>query len=244
MPVMKSSVDEPPIVLTATIIPNIANPSPVNIAERLAEYRRVLQFCLPFAPVIFLENSQYPLEQHPEFTPTSRLQIHRFKPSNNPERGKGYQEFEMLDAWLVSTPQPPNRWLKITGRYQVLNLTNILFECRLRYNYPLLIDRLIHLHQARTYLFCVNTTFYMDYILGIFKQCDDRKGNYIEHILYHTLKKNAANSTCTFKTQPRLCARAGSTGKLFPTGKFQWMIKQGLRNLNNRIDNRYLWYIR
>ena len=77
---------ELPIVLTATVIPNVAGAA-TNPETRLAEYRQVLQFCQQFAPVIFLENSGYPLARHSEFTESPRLRVHQFAPSKNPERG-------------------------------------------------------------------------------------------------------------------------------------------------------------
>ncbi|HEX5398089.1 MAG TPA: hypothetical protein VFY06_03470, partial [Verrucomicrobiae bacterium] len=106
---MTSTPDELPIVLTATIIPNAPGAVAVDPQTRLAEYLRVAQFCRQFAPVFFLENSSYPLERHPEFAESPRFRVRRFPPSASPERGKGFQEFEMLDAWLASEPQPPAR---------------------------------------------------------------------------------------------------------------------------------------
>lgn len=154
---MSSSVDALPIVLTATIVPNVTGAASATPETRLAEYRQVLQFCQQFAPVIFLENSSYPLERHPEFAGSPRLRVHRFAPSASPERGKGYQEFEMLDAWLASEPQPPARWFKLTGRYHLLNLATMLAEARREKQHALLIDQLYRQQMARTYLFCTRS---------------------------------------------------------------------------------------
>jgi hypothetical protein len=241
---MKVSPDELPVVLTATVIPNTTGAVSLNPEARLVEYRQVLQFCLKFAPVIFLENSGYPLERHPKFADSPRLQVRRFPPSTSPERGKGYQEFEMLDAWINSEPQPPARWLKITGRYQVLNLEAILTECRREQEHGLLIDQLARVRQARTYLFCVTTTFYRERICGLYRQCDDRSGDWIERVLFRELGKISHQPVRFFKTQPRLRASAGSTGNPFPTGKFQWLVKQSLRRINCLLDKRRLWYAR
>jgi hypothetical protein len=230
--------------LTATIVPNVAGSVSVNPEARLAEYRRVLQFCQQFAPVIFLENSGYPLERHPEFKNSSRLRVCRFPPSANPERGKGYQEFEMLDAWINSESQPTPRWLKITGRYQALNLETILAECRREQQHVMLIDQLARLRLARTYLFYSTTAFYHERIHGLYRQCDDRNGDWIERVLFSELGKPPCPAVRFFKTQPRLRALAGSTGNPFPTGKFQWLAKQSLRRINRLLDQRRLWYAR
>lgn len=241
---MKPVPGDLPIVLTATIVPNVTGTAAVNSAARLAEYRQVLQFCQQFAPVIFLENSGYPLERHPEFVSSPRLQVRRFPSSASPERGKGYQEFEILDAWINSEPRPPERWLKITGRYQALNLATVLAECCREKDCELLIDQLARTRQARTYLFCTTTAFYRERIAGLYRQCDDRSGDWIERVLFRELEKPPRPSVRFFKTQPRLRASAGSTGNPFPSGKFQWMVKQSLRRINRLLDQRRLWYAR
>jgi hypothetical protein len=234
---------EIPIVLTATIVPNqIAAAS--DPETRMAEYLKTVTFYQQYAPVIFLENSPYPLERHPEFQTTSRLQVKRFAPSANPERGKGYQEFEMLDAWLAAEPQPPQRWLKITGRYLVVNVRDILAECAAEQTHALVIDRASRSRMARTYLFGTTSEFYGRVIAGLYRECDDRTGDWIERRLFAKLKRVTTEEARFFKTQPRLQARAGTDGSVFPTGRGQWLFKQGLRRLNRLVDQQQLWYSR
>jgi len=235
--------DELPVVLTATVIPNTTGSAAADPQTRLAEYLRVVQFCQQFAPVIFLENSSYPLERHPEFAESPRLRVRRFaRSASSPERGKGFQEFEMLDAWLATEQQPPARWLKISGRYHLLNLAAILAECRREKNYSLLIDQLHKQQMARTYLFGISTEFYRAHLKGLYRQCDDRTGEWIERVLFRELEKLPAGLVRVFKTQPHLRAQAGSTGKAFPAGKFQWFVKQCLRHANRLVDERRLRY--
>jgi hypothetical protein len=233
---------EIPIVLTATIIPNQVVAAENNPETRLAEYLHTLKFYLSFAPVIFLENSGYPLERHPEFAETARLRVKQFPPSANPERGKGHQEFEMLDAWLATEPQPPARWLKISGRYLLHNIDDILNECRMESHSELIIDQVSRTGMARTYSFCVNTDFYRPQLAGLYQQCDDRNGEWIERVLFRKLKTAPAGEVRLFVTQPRITAIAGSTGAAFPGGRGQWVGKQMLRNLNRLVDRKYLWY--
>ena len=236
-------IQDLPVVLTGTIIPNVTGVASVDPATRLTEYCRVLQFCQQFAPVYFLENSGYPLDRHPEFAESPRLHVRRFAPSANPERGKGYQEFEMLDAWLATEPQPPPRWLKISGRYHVLNLAAILTECRREQNYPLLLDQLLKQQLARTHLFYTRTDFYRAHVRNLFRRCDDNTGDWIEHVLFRELEKLPAGQVRMFKTQPHLRAQAGSTGMAFPTGNLQWVVKQCLRRVNRLVDERRLRYV-
>ncbi len=235
---------EIPVVLTATIKPTVTGAAAMNPETRLAEYRRVVQFCRQFAPVYFLENSTYPLDDHPEFANSGELRIRRFAPSQNPERGKGFQEFEMLDTWLASDPQPPARWLKITGRYQLLNLAATLAECRKDQSRSLVIDQLYREQMSRTYLFCVQSAFYRAQLQGLYRQCDDRNGDnyYIERVLFRHLTQVPADQVRLFKTQPRLRAVAGTSGVAYPSGRLHWLVKQGLRSLNHLVDKRYLHY--
>jgi len=235
---------ELPIVLTATIIPNIAGTVSVNPETRLAEYIEALKFYLQYAPVIFLENSGYPLEQHAEFRETPRLCVRKFPPSQNPERGKGYQEFEMLDAWLDAEPKPPPRWLKISGRYQLQNILNILDECRRDPQRALIIDQTVRAHMARTYCFCVRSDFYRKWLRGLYRRCNDQTEDWIERMLFRELKSVSTDEVRFFSTQPRLAAVAGSSGRVFPIGRSQWLVKQILRRLNRLIDGKYLWYSR
>ncbi len=233
---------EIPIVLTATVVPTVTGAAVVDPAARLAEYAKAVQFYVRHAPVIFLENSSYPLERHAEFRETARLRVRRFAPSANPERGKGYQEFEMIDAWLFSEPQPPARWLKITGRYQILNIPSLLAECRQDPDSGLIIDQVPRAGMARTYVFCARTDFYRERLRGLYQQCDDRTGAWIERVLFRELKGRPAAEVHLFVTQPRLDAKAGTSGAAFPTGRGQWLGKQILRRLNRLVDRQYSWY--
>jgi hypothetical protein len=231
---------EIPIILTATVIPNGVAAAVSDPEKRLREYIAALEFYLQFAPVFFLENSGYSLETHPEFRQTERLQVRQFRPSAKPERGKGYQEFEMLDAWMSSEAQPPERWLKISGRYQILNISSVLAGCLPAANVPLIIDQARHSRMARTYFFCASTHFYQSEMKDLYRQCDDRTGEWIERVLFRKL--NSARNVRYFITQPRISATAGGSGASFPTGRGQWFCKQVLRRLNQIVDRRYLWY--
>lgn len=233
---------ELPIVLTATILPNATNVPTTSAEARLAEYVQALIFYQPFAPIFFLENSSYPLGTRAELFKMPQVTLRRFPLSANPERGKGYQEFEMLDSWLASEPDAPSRWLKITGRYQVLNIRTILAECGRRPAPGILIDQAPRTGVARTHLFCVSTAFYMQRLAGRYRKCDDRTGDWIERVLFRELKGGAKDEVTSFATQPRISAVAGSTGAAFPVGRSQWVLKQALRSVNRLFDPQYLWY--
>lgn len=232
------------IVLTGTVIPNGVAVDNAIVEKRVDDYARALQFYQCFGSVFFLENSKYALEQRPEFRETDRLSVCRFQPPSNPERGKGYQEFEMLDSWVSSEHRMPEKWLKITGRYRILNISAILNECRRDTGAGLLIDQIPRAGWARTYFFCARTEFYRARMRGLYAQCDDRTDTCIEKVLFRELKTAKAGEVRCFATQPRIQAVVGSSGLPFPTGRGQWLCKQTLRHLNRLIDKKYLWYSR
>ena len=60
--------------------------------------------------------------------------------------------------------------------------------------------------------------------------------------LTHELENIPRPPVRLLKTQPRLQAYDGSSGTPFPAGRFQWLLKQGLRSLNRIVDQRRLWY--
>jgi hypothetical protein len=232
------------IVLTATVVPQVTAAALIDPETRLAEYAKAVQFYIRHAPVIFLENSTYSLEGHPAFREAARFQVKRFPPSASPERGKGFQEFEMLDNWLAAEARPPGRWLKITGRYQILNIQSLLHECKQDLNSGLIIDQVPRSGMARTYVFCASTEFYWARLCGLYRRCDDRSGAWIERVLFRQLRGRPEAEVHSFKTQPRMDALAGSSGMAFPNGRAQWWCKQKLRRLNRLIDRQYLWYPR
>lgn len=233
-----------PIVMTATIIPNVTGAASIDPTERLNEYAAAVKFYRRHAPVVFLENSGYDLASHPEFQETPGLTVMRFPRSNYPERGKGFQEFEMLDAWLTSEVEPPSCWMKVSGRYRLRNVGSLLAECRANTRASLIMDQCPRIRATRTYVFWVSTPFYRQKLAGIYRRCDDRTGAWIERVLFQELKRLKKGEIRTFATQPWLAAIAGSSGQAFPSGRVQWMIKQQLRNLNRLVDKTYLWYSR
>jgi hypothetical protein len=148
----------------------------------------------------------------------------------------------MLDAWLAAEPHPPARWLKISGRYQICNIVRILNECQVEPRSALVIDQLKHRVYARTYLFCVDTDFYRQWLRGLYLKCDDDKGNWIERMLFLEMKDIPPPTIRLFRTQPLLTATDGSSGTAFPSGRGQWLCKQIFRSLNRLLDRKYLRY--
>lgn len=232
------------IVLTGTIVPNAPFSTHNDPQTRRREYLAAIRFYSQFAPVYFLENSIYSLRDDAEFNQLANVMIRQRPPSTAPERGKGYQEFEMIDGWLLSEPQPPLRWIKITGRYLYRNFANLLADCGQEQRAKIIIDRCARFQSARSCLFYVATEFYLKHIAGIYRHCDDRSGEWIERVLYRQLAPLPPVNTRVFSVEPDLSAISGSTGSHMESKPARYKLKQLLRCLNYAVDQRQLWYAR
>lgn len=230
------------IVLTGTIVPN-ANFTVVNDpSRRRQEYLQSIEYYSKFAPVHFLENSLYDIDNDAEFGSDDRVTIRQFPVSTHFTRGKGYQEFEMLDSWISSDSILPARWVKITGRYTVRNISEILMDCRRVPDVPFIIDLCRRSKIARTHLFCAETSFYKSHLLNSYKQCNDESGEWIERVLFKRILSWNESRTRTFSVEPNVTAVSGSTGANQEISPSRHRINSMLRSVNHVFDKRCLWY--
>lgn len=237
-------VDNLAIVLTGTITPNAPFTVHNDPQIRRREYLEAINFYRKFAPVYFLENSGYPLIDDAEFNQFSNVMLRPRPRSTSPERGKGYQEFEMLDGWLADEPDQPRRWLKITGRYLYRNFARLLDDCHREQQAQIIIDRCALSRIARSYLFYIESDFYRDHLAGIYRECQDDAGEWIERVLYRHLAKLPDLKARIFSLEPRLTGVSGTTGSSIETQESRYLIKRILRKLNYWLDARQLWYTR
>ncbi len=233
-----------PIILTGTIIPNALNTAHSDPAVRRKEYLDAINYYSGFSNVVFLENSSYRLEDDPEFSRLTGVQICKMPVSLAFEKGKGYQEFEMIDNWIESQSSLPERWIKITGRYIYNNFAEIYQECLDNSGSRMMIDLCARSRKARTYLFCVETDFYLERISGAYRDCSDDDGRWIEDVIYNRLCNGSPSDTTLFSTDPDLSAVSGSTGDIFESGPLKKSTRRMLRRLNRLFDKRFLWYTR
>jgi len=234
-----------PIVLTGTITPNGVADAIRDPEIRKAEYLRAIQFYSPFSEkIFFLENSLYPTRREAAFLGNKTLELRELAASAHPERGKGFQEFEMLDAWIATDSPLPERWLKISGRYLIRNIAAILKECDEEKRASLIIDQSVRSRIARTQVFYSTTEAYRNVIQGSYQKCDDRTGCWIERVLFERLKQAPDQSVRFFRHRPRIEGRAGTTGQSYPSSVQGGILKQVLRTANRLFDARYLWFSR
>jgi hypothetical protein len=184
-----------------------------------------------------LENSDYPLLDDAEFGALKNVRLRKFSSSGPSARGKGFQEFQMLDQWVDSNQDLPQRFLKISGRYRFKNFAAIWDECRgFKCDATILIDQYARSKIALSQLFCVSIDTYRRSLLGLYQQCDDARGDWIERVLYRSFARDNVRSQI-FRTEPWLSAVSGSTGLVIQTDPFKQALKQGSRYVN-RLFNR------
>jgi hypothetical protein len=227
------------ILLTGTIIPHSSFVVHTDPKLRRDEYIIAIKYYSQFCPVYFLENSEYDVFADPEFSSCTNVTIRKFPVSAEYSRGKGFQEFEMIDKWLETEKNPPRRIIKITGRYIIKNFHQIFSECRNVAEDICLIDLYRKPKVAISSLFSITLDNYSRYFKGAYLECDDQIGVYIEHILFKRI--NSSNlRTLFFQHEPRVCGISGSTGTKLSGRHIIYVIKDQKRFIYNLFHQKSL----
>jgi hypothetical protein len=229
-----------PIVLTGTIVSNSIQVKHLDWKVRRQEYLEAIRYYKTFSKVYFCENSDYDLLHDPDFCSDKKFQPIKFKKSAGFEKGKGYQEFQMLDDF-VSNSLCEKEFIKITGRYICENFEEIFrLIVKERNKFDFLIDTIPRDRIAITALFYVKCSMYLDNVAGSFNQMDDSKGIWAEHVIYQTLRN--IESYSFLPRVPLIRGISGSTGKQFPqnTNKFKISVKNASRRISRILGIKHL----
>lgn len=220
------------ILLTGTIKPN-SSFIELNIPEqRLAEYKHAISFYLEQLKedIIFVENSLFPLDKDPDFirfNESGRFQLIQIPALPDVQKGKGYQEFYMLDIAIDLMTSKYSRILKITGRYIVENVAELLY-C----DAPLCMDFHKKMRVGITGFFIVNVDFYQKYFKGIYSKADDSKSYFIEHVLYDAVfEGNLDAQFSLFARNPKYKGISGSSGISMNRNAYKMMLRQMERKI-------------
>jgi len=206
------------------------------------EYLNTIKYYLKYGVVYFLENSGYKFCDDNEFNTLKNLNIREIPKSNFYLKGKGFQEFEMLDYWISHEKNIPRKWFKITGRYIYQNIEKLCYDCINSFDVTMIIDLYKKNKKANTAIFYIDTQFYCDYILGLYLDCDDETNKSIEVIMFNLLKKLKNSNTRMFYLEPDVKATSGSTGKKIRNNIFLNYIKNILRKINQLVSSKYILY--
>lgn len=225
------------IVLTAAIIVSQGSTAQAEAETRRQQYLAAVRFYARFAPVFFLENSGYDILGDAEFAAIANVRLRPIAAQENEARGKGYREFHALDLWFDSEPEPPTRFLKITGRYIFDNIEALLEECEAAPPDNLLFDRYAADKVALTSIFFTSRSGYARYIRGLYRQVNDPEGVWIEHLAYRALEGAPCHS---FRHEPDVGGISGSSGTSMKASRLKFALRQLVRSLNRHLDRRYL----
>ncbi len=225
------------LCLTGTIVPASDMVHRRDVALRVSDYKTALEFYLnstPY-PVVFAENSEYDIEGDADLRPLldhPRLRVMRVPPHRDTSRGKGFQEFHMLDQ-VVGSGALGERFAKITGRYIVENATAILSKSLK----PLHIDLHRKMRVALTGFFLIDTALYRSFVQGAYAEANDAAGRYIEHVLYDriTARPELYVQTDLLPANPRYVGVPGSHGGSLNRHPVKMWLRARERALNRRL---------
>ncbi|HKC67580.1 MAG TPA: hypothetical protein VKG26_05075 [Bacteroidia bacterium] len=222
------------LLITGTIVPNSNFVTHTNAEQRRNEYYDSLLFYsdnFKRDDLFFLENSVYDFDKDEEFKKLltdRKIVLLKFPVSDKFNQGKGYQEFEMLDKAMEKISGKYNSFIKITGRYKVMNLKELTdYTCN-----SLVADFHKKLQVTQTNVFYVSGSFYNSYLKGLYLQVDDSKGIYIEKIVYNKIQiEQLSKKVKLFPLNPIIVGVSGSYGGTLNRNK----TKMKIRNIERKL---------
>jgi hypothetical protein len=224
------------LILTGTIVPNAAFTLHSHASQRRDEYIKAITYYSNILedPIYFLENSTYEFASDVEFQrlfQEKNIKLIKYPVSSEYQRGKGYQEFQMMDDFVREISKLYNSFIKVSGRYLYRNikaLTN--YACR-----GLVIDLYKQQRVAVTSLFYTTILAYEHLIMGLYLEVNDSQEQYIEKLLYRNimLSESTQRQSELFPITPELIVTTGSTNTYIDTTRNK--LKLVLRNTERMI---------
>lgn len=230
------------IILTATIEPQI-NGGKFTSKERFKMYSDTLEYYSKVIgkkyPIFLFENSSADLSDWIKFKDKLNLTVIQFNPSKSENndfdnnKGKGYNEFLMIKKGIQEISISNNKYeriyfLKITGRYALLNILDIIKEIEkniMKHNYLFMGDikdtciyKLIgrdtlSSHWGDSRFFCAELNFYKNHMKECYKEMDDYlEGSWAEDYFLRFSRTNRKDKSFKFrfKTQVRFNGISGT----------------------------------
>lgn len=222
------------LLITGTVVPNSNFVAHTDPSQRLEEYYEAISFYaseFPHTDLYFLENSSYDFSENKNFQElfsSGRVTLMKFPVSGKYSEGKGYQEFEMLDQAVEKLSDKYHSFIKLTGRYKVLNLKQITASA----TKELVIDSHKKPGVSQTNVFLCTFDYYDRHLKGLYKKVNDGAGVYIEKIVYDEIfGGEGEKKTELFSLNPIIKGVSGSYGGSLNRNK----LKMKLRNLERKF---------
>lgn len=231
------------VILTGTIIPNSVHTSHVDPLSRLEDYLKAIRFyCaeLKNDDIFFVENSDFELEKNKQFEDLQKefnIKVIRYPKSTEYSKGKGYQEFEMIQKIVEDLKNDYSFFIKITGRYRVINIKNLTENLNSGYY----IDLRQYWKISEAYLLAFDINAFNECIKDAYKSVYDERGVYIESILYAKIKERKYKSSL-FPSTPILAGVSGSNSIVLKRNPIRKYLRNIERKLNRIIGKNEFFY--
>lgn len=253
------------ILLTATIKVQVKG-GHFTTNQRVNMYQSTLRYYSQTIgkklPIIFLENSDYDLSVlKNEFSDLLDIEFIQFRPDSglpfDNSKGKGFNEYLMIGCGVEKSKKIKSctHFLKITGRYPMLNIVaiceeierycdDIAFMCDIKETN---IFRLLGYnndgHWGDSRFWTANIDYYKEKLIDCYKWMDDSVGRYAEEYIYKLSVANRNDPTFIFrfKHQVRFDGFSGAvTDAKLAKGNYSYnsplaRIKYYIRSILRRI---------
>lgn len=200
------------ILLTATIKVQVVGGN-FSMNERAEMYNSTLKYyAKTFGkkyPIVFLENSDYDLKDFKsEFNNILDIEWIQLRPEEklpfNPQKGKSYNEYLMIKEGVLRSEKLKSctHFLKITGRYAMLNINTMIKEIEQRASDKVFIGdikdtKLYEIIGSKNYghwgdsrFWAFQVKYYKDNMLNCYLEMDDcAEGKWAEHYLLNMARK-------------------------------------------------------
>ena len=201
------------LIITATIQPNSNYVAQTSANDRRDEYLEVLNFYTNnfSGDIFFVENSAYDFNNDEDFKSLFKfknVQLLEFQKSVEVEKGKGYQEFEVLDFVVSQLGDKYDEFIKVSGRYLTVNFKKLTYQK----NNGIIIDRHKKKNITITSFFRCKVDVYLKLLKNCYQEANDSQGIFIEHVVYNKLKNIDKKIIDLFDETPIYIGVSGSYG--------------------------------
>ncbi len=188
--------------------------------KRLSQYLAALSLWITKADIdkiVFCENTAFALDREPLLSLAREkgktLEFLSFDGNRSSSaKGKGWGEGEIIEYALGNSRliTKEDVFYKITGRLFIDNFNDIR---KAHAGAPVVFNKLsceLNENGAETRFFKCSVNFYREHLMNAYKDVDDPKGRYMEHVLYSRLK---GLNVPSFRIFPDFAGISGSSGK-------------------------------
>jgi len=201
------------LIITATITPNSNFVVNTDSPKRRQEYLDVLTYYTNVFDddIYFAENSEYDFSKDQEFLRLfNKPNVYSLSLPKSVEfgKGKGYQEFEVLDEVVSRLGDKYDAFIKVSGRYLVTNFKRLIKQ----QNHGIVIDRHQKKSVAITSFFKCEIELYRTLLKACYQEVDDSNGFFVEHVVYNKLKQIDKKKIDIFAVTPIYKGVSGSYG--------------------------------